>query len=73
MGVCLHFDIHKMYVAEFFNPYWKDAQPMKKPGWQNLLVKSMNNSCEVSSQKIVYLTNLITMFNFVFGKPGTCF
>ena len=40
-----------MYVAEFFKPYWNDAQPMKKPGWLNLLVKSMNHSCKVSSQK----------------------
>ena len=30
----------------------------------------MKNSCEVSSRKLVYLTNLVTMFKFVLEKPG---
>ena len=30
----------------------------------------MKNSCELSSQKLVYLTNLVTMFKFVLEKPG---
>ena len=29
----------------------------------------MKNSCEVSSQKLIYLTNLVTMFKFVLEKP----
>ena len=33
----------------------------------------MNNSCEVSSQKLVYLTNLVTMFNFVLEKPDNVY
>ena len=35
---------------------------LEKLGWWNLLVKCMNNSCEVSSQKLVHLTNLVTIF-----------
>ena len=33
----------------------------------------MNNSWEVSSEKMVYLANLVTMFKFVLEKPGKCF
>ena len=33
----------------------------------------MNNSCEVSSQRMVYLTNLLTMFKFVLEKLGKCY
>ena len=27
----------------------------------------------MSSQKMIYLTNLVTMFQFVLEKPGKCF
>ena len=30
----------------------------------------MNNTCEVLSQKLVYLTNLETMLKFILEKPG---
>ena len=33
----------------------------------------MKNRCEVLSQKLVYLTNLVTMFKLNLGKPGTWF
>ena len=29
----------------------------------------MKNSCEVSSQKLIYLTNLVTMFEYILEKP----
>ena len=35
---------------------------LEKLGWWNLLVKCMNNSCEVSSQKLVHSTNSVTIF-----------
>ena len=33
----------------------------------------MKNSCEVSPQKLVHLTNLVTMFKFVLEKTGKWF
>ena len=33
----------------------------------------MNNSCVVSSQKVIYLTNLGAMFKFALRKPRKYF
>ena len=35
-----------------------------------MLLKCMKNSCKVSSKKLVYLTNSVTMFKFNLEKPG---
>ena len=48
-----------MYVAEFFNPYWNDAQPMKKP----------QSFTKYLRQTLIFMSNsaLRGKFNFCFS------